>query len=73
MSAALLWLTPALEPYWRGNALERVMSLSGLILAGAVVLFAVAFLIGALDKDLIAQLRRRRPVPADTGPPNLSE
>lgn len=73
MSAALLWLTPALEPYWRGNALERVMSLSGLVLAGAVVFFAVAFLIGALDKDLIAQLRRRRPVPADTGPPNLSE
>jgi putative peptidoglycan lipid II flippase len=26
-----------------------------------VVFFAVAWLVGALDKDLIAQLRRRRP------------
>ena len=28
---------------------------------------------GALDKDLIAQLRRKRPISTETGPPNLSE
>lgn len=73
MGALLWWLTPALEPYWRGDALERVWSLAALVVAGAVTFFAVAWAIGALDKDLIAQVRRKRPVPAGEGPPNLSE
>lgn len=62
MGAALLWLTPALEPYWRGDALGRVWSLSALVIAGAAVFFGIAFAIGAIDKDLPAQLRRKRPV-----------
>ena len=73
MGAMLMWLTPALEPYWRGDALSRIWSLAALIVAGATVFFATAFLIGALDKDLIAQLTRKRAIPKAEGPPNLSE
>ncbi|KLE34017.1 murein biosynthesis integral membrane protein MurJ [Aurantiacibacter luteus] len=73
MAALLVWLVPLLEPYWRGNAFERVWSLGALCLSGAVVFFALALLIGALDKDLVRQLTRRRAVPKAEGPPNLSE
>lgn len=61
MGALLLWLTPALEPFWRGEALSRIWSLAALVIAGAGVFFGTAYLVGALDKDLIAQLRRKRP------------
>ncbi len=69
MAALLLWLTPLFEPFWRGEAFSRIWSLSVLVGAGAVAFFAAAFVVGALDKDLIAQLRRKRPVaPAASGP-----
>ncbi|WP_095011381.1 murein biosynthesis integral membrane protein MurJ [Tsuneonella mangrovi] len=74
MGAVLWWLTPELQPFWSGSAIDRIWSLGALVAIGGVVFFAAAFLVGALDKDLIAQLRRRRqPVPKDSGPPNLSE
>lgn len=73
MGGVLWWLTPALQPYWSGPALSRIWSLGMLVLVGAVVFFGVAYFVGALDRDLIAQVRRRRPVPKDSGPPNLSE
>ena len=61
MGAMLWFLTPALMPFWTGNAFERAWSLIAITLAGAVVFFGAAFLLGALDKDLIGQLRRRPP------------
>jgi len=73
MSALLWWLMPLLADRFGGNVFERVWSLAVLVGVGMTAFFAVAYLIGALDKDLIAQLRRKRRVPADTGPPNLSE
>ncbi len=72
--AALLWfLTPALEPFWTGAWYHRIWSLTALVVLGAGAFFGTAFVVGALDKDLIAQLRRKRPVSTETGPPNLSE
>jgi putative peptidoglycan lipid II flippase len=61
MTGVLWYLTPLLADYYDGSMLDRVWSLGALVLAGAAVFFAAAFAIGALDKDLIAQLRRRRP------------
>jgi putative peptidoglycan lipid II flippase len=61
MSALLLWLTPRLADHYGGSVFERVWSLALLVFAGMAVFFAVAWTIGAIDKDLIAQLRRRRP------------
>ncbi len=65
MGALLWWLTPALEPYWRGGAFDRIWSLAALVAGGGVAFFGVALAIGALDKDLLAQLRRKRAIPND--------
>ena len=61
MAAVLWWMIPRLQDRFGGSVVERVWSLSALVFAGMAVFFAVAFLTGALDKGLLAQLRRRRP------------
>jgi putative peptidoglycan lipid II flippase len=59
--AALLWyLMPLMADRYSGSVIERVWSLGVLVGAGGAAFFAAAFVFGALDKDLIAQLRRRR-------------
>ena len=69
MGAVLWWLTPALKPFWTGDALDRVWSLTALVAAGGAAFFSSAFLFGALDRDLLLQIRRKRP----TTSVNLSE
>jgi len=69
MAGALAFLTPRLESWWGGGTVERVGALTALVLAGMAAFFASAYIFGALDKDLLAQLRRRRP----PQPVNLSE
>ena len=44
-------LTPAWSEHFGGTVFERVWSLSALVGIGAGVFFAVAYLVGALDKD----------------------
>jgi putative peptidoglycan lipid II flippase len=61
MAAVLWWLMPLMASRYGGNIVERVWSLAVLVAAGMIVFFAVAWLIGALDKDLLAQFKRRRP------------
>ncbi len=64
MAALLWWMMPMLKPYYGGGVFERIWSLAALVGAGGAVFFAVAFLVGALDKDLVAMLTRRRAKPA---------
>lgn len=59
MSAALWWLMPLLKPYYGGQPFDRVWSLGALVGTGMVVFFVAAYLIGALDPDLVKLLRRR--------------
>ena len=67
--AAVLWLlVPMLAGHYSGGVVERVWSLAALVGAGMATFFAAAFLTGALDKRLLAQLRRRRR-PADPAMP----
>ena len=61
MGGVLIFITPRLEPLWTGGTGARIGALTALVLAGAAVFFGAAFVFGALDKDLLAQLRRRRP------------
>lgn len=61
MGVFLWWLMPLLADRYGGNVIERIWSLLVLVLGGMGVFFVVAYVVGALDKDLIAQLRRRRP------------
>jgi putative peptidoglycan lipid II flippase len=62
MSALLWWLTPQLAAHYSGPWYDRVWSLSLLVGAGIAVFFVAAFATGAIDKSVLAQLRRRRPV-----------
>lgn len=64
MGAVLWWLMPLWQVHYAGPAIDRIWSLSALCVAGAVTFFAAAFLVGALDKELIAMLTRRRAKPA---------
>ncbi|KTE03947.1 murein biosynthesis protein MurJ [Sphingopyxis sp. H038] len=64
MSALLWWMMPMMAPYYGGGVFERIWSLVALCTAGGAVFFVVAFLVGALDKDLVAMLTRRRAKPA---------
>jgi putative peptidoglycan lipid II flippase len=58
---AVLWmLMPLMADRYGGNVIERVWSLTVLVGAGGAVFFAAAYVTGALDKELIAQLRRKR-------------
>ena len=70
MVAALLAIMPMMADRYGGNVVERVWSLLALVGVGSVVFFGVAYVIGAIDKDLIAPLRRRRAAPK---PVDLSE
>jgi putative peptidoglycan lipid II flippase len=69
MSMLLWWMMPLLADRFGASVLERVWSIALLVAAGGAVFFAVAWLIGAIDRDLIAQMRRKRRVE----PVNLSE
>ncbi|MBE1528557.1 putative peptidoglycan lipid II flippase [Sphingopyxis sp. OAS728] len=66
MSALLWWMMPLMKPYYGGGVFERIWSLAALCAAGGAVFFAAAFLVGALDKDLVAMLTRRRGKAAET-------
>jgi putative peptidoglycan lipid II flippase len=60
MGLLLWWLTPQLAAHYSGPWFDRIWSLVMLVGAGGVVFFATAFAVGAIDKSVLAQLRRRR-------------
>lgn len=64
MGAALYVVMPLLADHYAGNVLERAWSLCALVGLGLIVFFGMAWITGALDRDLIGQLRRRRTAPA---------
>lgn len=70
MALGLWALLPTMADRYAGTALERAGSLAVLVVAGGLVFFACAWIVGALDKEHLAQLRRRRSAKA---PVNLSE
>lgn len=61
MTGVLWYLMPLMAERYGASAFERIWSLTALVASGGTVFFVVAFLAGALDKDLLAQLRRRKP------------
>ncbi len=61
MTAALWWALPLMADRYAGSVIDRIWSLTALVSLGLAVFFTVAFLTGALDKDLLAQLRRKPP------------
>jgi len=63
MAGALWYTLPVLSGRYGGGVFDRVWSLAVLVGLGMAVFFAVAFAIGAVDKQVLGQLRRRRPPP----------
>ena len=64
MASVLYFVMPLMAAHYAGHALGRVWSLAVLVGLGMVVFFAAAWVLGALDRDLVRQLtRRRRPTP----------
>lgn len=61
MTAVLWYLMPLMQDRYSGNLIEKLWSLGALVAGGGIVFFGMAFAVGALDKSLLAQLRRRRP------------
>jgi putative peptidoglycan lipid II flippase len=59
MAAALYGVRAAAGHLFFGNVIERVIGLGALVGIGGIVYFAVAWLIGGIDKAAIAALRRR--------------
>ncbi len=61
MTGVLWYLMPLMTEQYGGAWFDRIWSLTALVAAGSTVFFAAAFGLGALDKSLLGQLRRRRP------------
>jgi putative peptidoglycan lipid II flippase len=59
MAAALWYVLPLMADRYAAGVFERVWSLAALVALGGGVFFAVAFAVGAVDKQLLGQLRRR--------------
>lgn len=60
MAGALFVLRSVLADWFLGSAIERVVGLGLLVGTGAVIYFGVAFLIGGVDRQALASLRRRK-------------
>ena len=60
MAATLYGLKLILADWFLGSTLERAIGLALLVGIGGLVYFGVAFLIGGVDREAIASLRRRR-------------
>ena len=59
MGAALWFAMPYGAGYYAGGVLERVGAIAALVGLGAVTYFALAALLGVIDRDTIARLTRR--------------
>jgi putative peptidoglycan lipid II flippase len=62
MAASLFAIKASLGEMFFGGVLERVVGLGLLVGVGGVVYFAVAWIIGGVDRDAIAAFRRSRKV-----------
>lgn len=60
MAAALYFLRDLLGDFFLGSVIERAAGLLALVGSGALVYFGIAFLIGGVDREALATLRRRR-------------
>ena len=62
MAAALYLVREALDPWFAGSTGRRLLGVGALVLAGGVVYFAVAWVIGGINRDDILILLRRKKV-----------
>jgi putative peptidoglycan lipid II flippase len=61
LGATLWFARELLAPYYAAGVLARLFALTALVASAAVVYFGVAYAIGAVDRERLALLRRKRP------------
>ena len=62
MGAALWFVQGALGDRFAGSTVDKVLGLAALVGTGGIVYFAVAWVIGAMSRDeLMMLLRRKKP------------
>jgi putative peptidoglycan lipid II flippase len=59
MGAALWFAVPLGADWYAGGVLQRIAAIAALVLTGAAVYFAAAAALGVIDRQTVAQLRRR--------------
>ena len=59
MGAVLFWLRDAAAGLFAGSTGQRLMGVGALVGGGLAVYFALAWVTGAFDRDMLKQLRRR--------------
>ena len=62
MGAALWFVQSALGDRFAGSTVDRILAIGALVAAGGIVYFAVAWMIGAMNRDDILILLRRKKV-----------
>jgi putative peptidoglycan lipid II flippase len=62
MAAALYGIRILAGDMFLGGVVERVFALGALVGIGGAIYFAVAWMIGGMDREAIAALRRKKPV-----------
>lgn len=68
MGAALWFARDMLADFYAAGLLARLFALGVLVASAAIVYFGVAYVIGAVDRDRLALLRRKRPAPSADAP-----
>ncbi|MEZ5707780.1 MAG: murein biosynthesis integral membrane protein MurJ [Blastomonas sp.] len=60
MTALLWWLTGQFDGWFAGSVMQRIISLATVVIAGAFAYFATGYLVGAIDRERIDRLVKRR-------------
>jgi putative peptidoglycan lipid II flippase len=64
MAVAILFVRSLFEGFFSGSAGERLVATAALVGTGGVAYFALAWVIGAMDRDDLLILLRRKKVKA---------
>jgi putative peptidoglycan lipid II flippase len=60
MSAVLWWEMSWMAPYYSGSVIEKIVSLTVIVISGALVYGVVGWFTGAVDREQLAALKRKR-------------
>ena len=60
MAVALVGLRGLLADYFAGSVIERIVAIGTLVTAGMIVYFGTAYMIGAIDRERVNMLKRRK-------------
>ncbi|APG62386.1 murein biosynthesis integral membrane protein MurJ [Sphingorhabdus lutea] len=60
MSALLIWLMSWLTPYYSGSVIDKIFSLSLIVISGGAIYAIAGWAVGAIDREQLSALKRSR-------------